>query len=86
MLAGGEIFSTLVQVQELRFILGLMLGFMLRYIEFGFRLGLGLGLGLGTSWTGTSVFEFLGPERAWKKFRPPAKVTDAPNVEKAQTI
>ena len=40
----------------------------------GFGLGLGLGvnkvfgLGLGTSWTGTSVLEYLGPEQAWEKF------------------
>ena len=43
---------------------------------FGLRFGLGvrvegLGLGLKIFWTGTSVFEYLAPEQAWKKISQP---------------
>ena len=51
---------------------GLWFGLRVRVKEFGLRFGLGvrvkaLGLGLRTSWTVTSVFEYLEPEQTWKK-------------------
>ena len=56
----AKFFPTLVLVQELGS--GLMLGLGLWF---------GLGLGLGTSWTGTSVDEYLAPKQAWEKNSPP---------------
>ena len=57
-----KFFFTLVPVQEIGSGLGLEFILGLR-----FELGLQLVLGLGSSWTGTSMDEYLGPVQARKK-------------------